>query len=150
METPSPFRVQVPDFQSNIPAYLLQNASAQEKFMMENLSTLIQKTDWQTEQLIKGGESFDRIEGQIKIANGRTSKNEEAIKFIKEATDRFEAKLNGFDAEMKPIRFVKKWGASKWVALGLIVLVCVGIPWINSLHLTLKSFTALFSAAFGA
>lgn len=134
METPSPFDVKVPNFESNIPQHLLLNASPQDKWIMENLSILTQKTDWQTEELIKGGETFERIEAQTTKTNGRTTKNEEAI--------------NKLNDELAPVRFVTKWGKNKYVWFLLIVLFFIGIPYIASLNLTLKSFIGIFQYLF--
>ena len=80
-----------PEFQSNIPSYLLETATPQDKWMMENMSVLSQKTNWlaqeqerQSTALGELKEKTESIETQTKKTNGRTTKNEDDIKHIQE------------------------------------------------------------------
>lgn len=143
MESLPPFTVEVPEFKSDVPAFLLEDASPKDRYFLETLSKLSQAQIWQTQELIRGGEVRNQIATQVKIANGRTAKNEEAIKVINDLTIRI-------DREMEPVRFVSKWGSNKYVLLGVAVLILVGIPFVASLGLTFGSFTGLFTAIFGA
>jgi hypothetical protein len=143
METPSPFRIQVPDFKSEIPEHLLLEASPQDKWIMENLSVLTQKADWHTAKLVEGADSFERlsvgqkrIEELQKIANGRTSKNEELAKKLNE--------------EMEAVRFVKKWGSKKFVWVFITIIFLVGIPYVASVHFTIENFAGIIKLLFGA
>ncbi len=149
MDKKTPFDINVPNFESDIPAYLLKDATEKDQYIMKSLSVLMQKTDWQTEKLVEGAESFEhisqtqkKIEEQMKIANGRTTKNEISIK-------ENNVKIDAIHEELAPVRFLVKWGKNKYVLVGLVVLIFIGIPYISSLNLTFKSFVSIFKALYG-
>jgi hypothetical protein len=89
---------EVPDFQSDIPAHLLTNASPQDKYIMENISILSQKSNWLTQTQKMQNESLDELKAEslelkaeskeIRIqttkTNGRVSALEDAGKEVKD------------------------------------------------------------------
>ena len=69
---------EVPEFQSDIPPHLLTNASPQDKYIMENLSVLGQKSNWLTdtqktqfERLDKLAQASEEIRVQTTKTNGK-------------------------------------------------------------------------------
>lgn len=95
---------EVPDFQSDIPAHLLTNASPQDKYIMENISILIQKSNWLAQTQKMQSESLDELKAEslalkaeskeIRIqttkTNGRVSALEEAGREVKNVIKKYE------------------------------------------------------------
>ena len=75
-----------PVFTSKIPEYLLSDASAADKWIMENLSILSQASDWHTDELIRQTGEMERhsaqlnsIETQAIKTNGRVTSLEKNV-----------------------------------------------------------------------
>lgn len=91
----------VPDFKSDIPAHLLENVSPQDRWMMENISVLSQKSDWLGGEQMRQSENLDNLSqevvqlknesAEIKVqttkTNGRVTEAEKDIKYLKNEYD---------------------------------------------------------------
>lgn len=105
---------------NRIPDYLLSDCSPQEKFLMENVFELKQNVD----SLHAG---LSRVEGLQKIANGRTSKNEEKIEDL---TKQLESWINLKSNFLKVIK-------NKYVICGLAFLAFMAVlPMANYVNST--------------
>ncbi len=102
-----------PIFTSAIPPYLLEGATAQERYIMENISTLNQKTDWQSAQIIQQRDMSVRIETQVIKTNGRVTQSEGDIRELQAKTNRFS---NFFKSKYT------------WIAAGILFVFV--LPWV--------------------
>lgn len=119
-----------PSFKSDIPPHLLENATPQDRWIMENMSVLTQKSDWLADEQIAQSSSLEslktevsEIKAQTTKTNGRTSTNETDIANLKreiKAHDTVVGPLKAFGGIM-----TKKW---TWIAIaGFFLFV---YPWV--------------------
>lgn len=112
----------IPPFESNIPEHLLQEASPKDKWLMENISVLTQKTDWVLKETEKQSTELKEIRFQTQVTNGRLLKAEGKLKVLDEWVD-----------DLKEIvitkRFIQKVGSSRWTwaFIGFAVMGIISI-----------------------
>ena len=118
---------EVPDFQSDIPEHLLTNASPQDKYIMENLSILGQKSNWLTETQKT---QFERLDGLV------TSSEEIRIQTTKTNGKVAVLQEKAVEAE-KVVQFyntAKGFATNKMFILGsafsFLVFFSYGVPWL--------------------
>lgn len=117
-----------PEFQSDIPSHLLENATPQDKWIMENISILNQKTNWLTEMRRYDSERLHEMDGisketleQTKKTNGRVNKLEERNEIAEQAIKEFKE----IEPDLMFLINAKKVIMNPWT-FRLIVLAGVG------------------------
>lgn len=120
----------MPDFKPDIPEYLLAGASPAERYLIEKVSVLDKKTDWQSTELVEQGTVQDSILAETKRTNGRVSKLETDVVDLQGLATSARADLKVLDLALKVMR--SKWF---WIAVGLVLF---GVfPFLYSMHFTL-------------
>jgi len=66
-----------PSFQSNLPEYLLKDASDKDRYILEHLNVISQTSNWLIDETVKQSEKLESIENQTFKTNGRVNKLEE-------------------------------------------------------------------------
>lgn len=120
----------MPDFKPDIPEYLLAGASPAERYLIEKVSVLDKKTDWQSTELIDQGTTQDQILVEARRTNGRITKLETDVVDLQGLAASARADLKVLDLALKVMR--SKWF---WIAVGLVLF---GVfPFLYSMHFTL-------------
>ena len=68
--------VPIPQFKSTIPSILLENVSDSDRYIMESISILNSKTDWQTTKIAEQAAILKKVEVQTTKTNGRVTELE--------------------------------------------------------------------------
>lgn len=128
MAMPKDEELQVPDFKPRVPEYILAEIKPSEKYMLESLSELQQKTDWQSEVLKHTYNEAREAHTQAKKTNGRVNVIEDAVGKLQKESELL--------SEYVPlIAFSKKKYGKVILGLSLFLSLFVIYPYILSLGL---------------
>lgn len=142
---------EVPDFQSDIPAHLLTNASPQDKYIMENISILGQKSNWLTQTQKKQSENLEELKTEIGEVKHELSE-------VRVQTTKTNGRVSTLEAEGKnTIEIVSVYNKVKGFAsnklflmagaFSFVVFFAYVAPWIEANGKSI--ILAIFSAFFG-
>ncbi len=103
--------LQKPDFKPNIPSFLTENASEQDRFIIEQISILSQYVKWSVDTQIQ-------VHSQVRTTNGRLMKAEGDIGEIKADVGVLNAQAGAVAPFLKPISMFSalwEYRAFRWV-----------------------------------
>ena len=111
-------------FQSDIPDHLLTNADPQSKWLMENMSVVLQATDYLVSEQTKQSDKLEKIEKQVNHTNGRLLKAEGEISEVKEILKEDVEIKQDVKQIVAAKRLIEKLGKSKyfWIILGFLIV----------------------------
>ena len=118
-----------PKFVSNLPEHLLANASPESKWIMENMSILIQKTDYVLEDQAKHGEKLDVLDERLVYTNSKIATAMKDIANLQEKSKIFDDIKDDLKEIVNTKRFIGKIAGSKWswVVGGVLVIGVIQI-----------------------
>jgi len=109
-----------PIFSSNIPDYLISNATPEIKWIMENMSMMAQKSDYLVTTQQEQGVKLDGLEERAKYTNSKIAK---AILDIDTINKERESEKIDLADLLVTKRFAEKYLFNKWGAIVLVVFV---------------------------
>lgn len=120
-----------PSFESHIPQHLTKDCTPQDKWLIENMSKMLQSNSWLINNAKDQSEVIGRIDVQVAATNGRLLKAEGSIDDLKH-------KVKKTAEDDKVIHFVLKMMKTKtfWACTAFFFL-CF-LPWLYSFHFTVK------------
>jgi hypothetical protein len=128
---------ETPNFNSHIPTHLLEGLSPKDIWIMESISILNQKNDWQSQTLKEQSVTVNNILTEARRTNGRITKSERDIVELQDNVTKREDDFRVLDILF---RIVKT--KTFWVAVGVFFLLV--LPWIYSFHLTANDLISYF------
>lgn len=127
---------EVPDFQSDIPAHLLTNASPQDKYIMENLSILGQKSNWlaesqkfQSQALRELKAETSELKAESKEIRIQTTKTNGRVTALEEGEKRAQNVINFYS---KAKETVSNKFAILAMVFGLVCFFSYVAPWLQT------------------
>jgi len=120
-----------PKFESNIPGHLLENTSVspQDRWVMEQISILGQKNDWQSSEILEIKKDLSEVKVETKKTNGRVTKSEAEIEDSKDT--------------IRKAKFTFDLIANKWFWTGAAVFFLFILPILTN-NITFKQFVGFF------
>lgn len=118
---------EVPDFQSDIPAHLLTNASPQDKYIMENISILGQKSNWLTETQKKQSEALEDLKKEVGEVKVQTTKTNGSVVVLKQQAKDAEGVVGFYK---KTAGFVSSKMGILAIFFGFTVFFTYVAPWL--------------------
>ncbi len=135
--------IEKPDFSPNIPPYLVDGMSDQDRFIVENLSVMSQYAKWSVETQMM-------VHEQVRATNGRLLRVEAETNRAREELDNLNEKAETMEPFFKPLnQFVNLWDYRLFRYGCYIVaffLLTYALPWYLKNPLDLGTF---LSALFG-
>lgn len=119
---------EVPDFQSDIPEHLLTNASPQDKYIMENISILGQKSNWLTEIQKKQSESLEELKQESAEIIIQTTKTNGSVSKLKEQAKEAEDVVKLYNRMAK---FISNKVGFLAIFFGFVVFFTYVAPWLE-------------------
>lgn len=118
----STMSLQKPSFKSNLPDYLLQDASPRDRYVLENLSIIGQTHEWLVDETIKQSKQLGAVDEKVSFTNGKVK---QALLQIKALEDKNAAQKET-EVEIEKIvkfkQFFFKYLANRYAIICLAAL----------------------------
>ena len=133
-----------PQFNSNIPPHLLESSSDGDKFIMEQLSVMGQKSDWlmnetcqQSEVLETHSKKLECVGEKLNFTNGKIAAAMISIDTLQRQKEAEKARDEELAQIIMAKKFAERYFFNKWAAIVLLAVILgmidiFKIPQINS------------------
>lgn len=132
--------LKIPDFKSQVPDVLKGELSKVEVYLVDSLSVISQKQDWQMDKVIEQAYALKEIGLQCRATNGRVTKLESNIISVNDRLDKDERVV-------KIGRFVNTAVTNKYVLVGLLFAFVLSVHVISLIPVgpVLKALIGIFT-----
>ncbi len=112
-----------PEFRSNIPEPLLQNATPEMQWVMKTMDVLSQKTDYVVDKQNEQSDELKAIKEQTMRTNGRVTKLEGQVHDLEHLKEDTAKVCEDIKDIVKTKRFVSKYMLNKYFAICFIIFI---------------------------